>query len=187
VSLGAGSANVLGSGGQNTTDVARPGADAATQEFVVDVQDLPSGALSISVNGRTVEADVQPVGEQLSVRVNGQMVDLTTEGTAPEVGVIGRGYRTYVAVESERQRAANAVKKGGTRGSENVVRAPMPGRIVKILVARGDAVVAGQPLLVMEAMKMENELKAKAPATIGEVHVGPGEAVEGGAKLVTLA
>jgi biotin carboxyl carrier protein len=62
----------------------------------------------------------------------------------------------------------------------------MPGRIVKVLVAKGDAVKAGQALLVMEAMKMENELKAKADATIAEVHVIAGAAVEGGAKLITL-
>ncbi len=159
----------------------------SAEEMVVDVHELPSGALSVQVAGRTVEADVTALGEQLSIRVDGKMVDLTTEGSAPRVGIIGRGYRTYVEVESERQRAANAVKKGGGGGSENLVRAPMPGRIVKVLVKKGDSVTAGQPLLVMEAMKMENEIKAKAAATIADVHVAAGEAVEGGAKLVTLA
>jgi biotin carboxyl carrier protein len=159
---------------------------AASPESIVEVQDLPSGALSVMVDGRAVNADVVALGEQLSVRVDGKMVDLTTEGSAPRIGIIGRGYRTYVEVESERQRAANAVKGKGGRASENLVRAPMPGRIVKVLVAKGDAVKAGQALLVMEAMKMENELKAKADATIAEVHVIAGAAVEGGAKLITL-
>ncbi len=152
----------------------------------VDVQDLPSGALSVKVDGRDVDADVTALGEQLSVRVDGKVVDLTTEGTAPDVGVIGRGYRTYVEVESERQRAANAVKKGAARGPDNLVRAPMPGRIVKVLVEKGDAVVVGQALLVMEAMKIENEIKARSAAIIVVVHVEAGAAVEGGAKLVTL-
>jgi biotin carboxyl carrier protein len=160
---------------------------AASVESVVEVQDLPSGALSVMVDGRKIDADVVALGEQLSVRVDGKVVDLTTEGSSPRVGVIGRGYRTYVDVESERQRAANAVKRGGGGASENLVRAPMPGRIVKVLVEKGDAVTAGQPLLVMEAMKMENEIKAKAAATIAEVHVAAGSTVEGGAKLVTLA
>jgi biotin carboxyl carrier protein len=160
---------------------------ASPETIAVDVQDLPSGALSVRVDGRHVDADVVALGEQLSVRVDGKVVDLTTEGTSPQLGVIGRGIRAYVEVESERQRAANAVKKGVAGASDSLVRAPMPGRIVKVLVGRGDAVVAGQPLLVMEAMKMENEIKAKANATIGLVHVTAGEAVEGGAKLVTLA
>jgi len=153
----------------------------------VDIHELPSGALAVEVDGAHVHADVVPLGEQLSIRVNGKIVDLTTEGASPQVGIIGRGYRTYVEVESERQRAANAVKKGPSGVSDNLLRAPMPGRIVKVLVAKGDVVVAGQPLLVMEAMKMENELKAKGDATIAEVHVVAGAAVEGGARLVSLA
>ncbi len=159
---------------------------AASAESVVEIEELPSGALSVVVDGKKVVADVVSVGGQLSVRIDGKVVDLTTEGASPRVGVIGRGYRTYVDVESERQRVANAVKKSGG-ASENLVRAPMPGRIVKVLVAKGDAVTAGQPLLVMEAMKMENELKAKGDATIADVHVAAGATVEGGAKLVTQA
>ena len=54
----------------------------------------------------------------------------------------------------------------------------MPGRIVKVLVSPGEAVAAGQPLLVMEAMKMENELKAKAAGTVIEVYVRVGDTVE---------
>ncbi len=161
--------------------------EASAEATVVDVQDLPGGELSVSIGGRKVDADVVALGKQLSIRVDGKVIDLTTEGSAPRVGIIGRGYRTYVEVESERQQAANAVKKGGGGASENLVRAPMPGRIVKVLVAKGDAVVAGQALLVMEAMKMENEIKAKAPANIGEIHVVAGATVESGAKLVTLA
>jgi biotin carboxyl carrier protein len=160
---------------------------AASPEAVVDVHDLPNGSLSVTIDGRKVDADVMALGEQLSIRVDGKVVDLTTEGSAPQVGVIGRGYRTYVEVESERQRAANAVKKGGGGASENVVRAPMPGRIVKVLVNKGDSVTVGQPLLVMEAMKMENEIKAKGAGAVAEVHVVTGAAVESGAKLVTLA
>ena len=161
--------------------------EASAEATVVDVQDLPNGELSVLIDGRRVDADVIALGKQLSIRVDGKVIDLTTEGSAPRVGVIGRGYRTYVDVESERQRAANAVKKGGGGASENLVRAPMPGRIVKVLVSKGDAVVPGQALLVMEAMKMENEIKAKGAAVIGEVHVVMGATVEGGAKLVTLA
>jgi biotin carboxyl carrier protein len=63
----------------------------------------------------------------------------------------------------------------------------MPGRVVKVLVAKGDVVEAGQGLLVLEAMKMENEVKARVSGTVADVHVVPGTAVEGSAKLVTLA
>lgn len=158
----------------------------AAKPVLVDVTELPSGALEVKVDGVLTEVDVVPIGKQLSVRVNGQMVDLTTEGTPPELGVIASGHRSYVSVVSERERAAEAAKKSRGGANERVLKSPMPGRIVKVLVAKGDAVSAGQALFVIEAMKMENELKAKGPQTIGEVHVTVGMTVESNAKLVTF-
>jgi biotin carboxyl carrier protein len=158
--------------------------------IVVDVKELPSGALEVRIGGELVDVDVVQVGGergQLSVRIDGQVVDLTTEGQPPDIGAIASGHRSYVRVESERLRAAEAAKKSGGGGAEKVVKSPMPGRIVKVLVQAGDEVEAGKPLLVMEAMKMENEIKAKAAGKIGQVHVAAGDTVEGNAKLVTMA
>ena len=64
--------------------------------------------------------------------------------------------------------------------------APMPGLIVRVNVAPGDVVHAGQGLVVMEAMKMENELRAAAAGTVRAVHAAPGSAVNKGAVLVEL-
>ena len=160
-----------------------PGADP----IVVDVKELPSGALTVRVGDVPVEVDVVALGEQLSVRIDGKVVDLTTEGTPPELGAIASGHRSYVRVESERLRAAEAAKKGATGGAEKVVKSPMPGRIVKLLVAVGDEVEAGKPLFVMEAMKMENEIKAKGAGKVLELHVAVGDTVERNAKLLTMS
>jgi biotin carboxyl carrier protein len=154
---------------------------------IVDLVELPSGELEARVDDRPIQLDVAYLGTQISARVDGQVVDLTTEGTPPEVGAVASGHRSYVRVESERMRAADQAKKSKTGGGDKVVKSPMPGRVVKVLVAKGDAVQAGQGLLVLEAMKMENEVKAKAAGTVAEVHVKAGSAVEGNAKLVTLA
>jgi pyruvate carboxylase subunit B len=62
----------------------------------------------------------------------------------------------------------------------------MPGLVVRVHVQEGDEVQAGQGLVVMEAMKMENELRAAAAGTVKRVHVAPGKAVEKGAILVEL-
>ena len=160
-----------------------PGAEP----ILVDVKELPSGALEVRVGDKPVAVDVVALGDQLSVRIDGKVVDLTTEGTPPEIGAVASGHRSYVRVESERLRAAEAAKKGTAGGTEKVIKSPMPGRIVKLLVAPGDAVEAGRPLLVMEAMKMENEIKAKSAGTVGEIHVAAGDAVEANAKLLTMA
>ena len=158
-----------------------------SEPIVVDLTELPSGALEVSIGGRRVAVDVVPVGNTLSVRVAGRMVDLTTEGHPPELGAVASGHRSYVRVESERQRAAAAAKKGGPGANDKVVKSPMPGRVVRMLVAPNDEVVQGQTLCVIEAMKMENEVKAKAAAVVAAVHVAEGATVEANGKLFTLA
>jgi len=162
--------------------------DPAAPSVVVDIVELPSGALRATIEGRPVDLDVVllPQRAQLSVRVDGRVVDLTTEGTPPEVGAVASGHRSYVRVESERMRSAAQAKKATAGGGDKIVRSPMPGRVVKVLVSKGDVVEPGQGLLVLEAMKMENEVRARVAGTVGEVHVATGIAVDGNAKLVTL-
>ena len=153
----------------------------------VDVKELPSGALDVRVAGRRVDVDMAVLNDALSIRVDGRVIDLTTEGAPPELGVIASGHRSYVRVESERQRAATAAQAGSTGGGDEIVRSPMPGRVVRVLVALGDEVKQGQALVVVEAMKMENELRSKRDGKVAEVHVAAGAAVEGGAKLLKIA
>lgn len=157
-----------------------------TEPIVVEVTERPSGALDVTVGGRKADVDVVALGTALSIRVDGRMVDLTTEGQPPELGAIASGHRSYVRVESERQRAADAAKRTTSGGSDKVLRSPMPGRVVRIFVGPKDEVTAGQTLCVIEAMKMENEVKAKTPCVISEVHVTEGATVESNGKIFTL-
>ena len=161
-----------------------PSAKEPTQ---VDVTELPTGQLEVTLGGKPVAVDVVSLPDALSVRVGGRIVDLTVEGNPPEIGAVASGHRSYVRVESERQRAAAAAKKsGGGGGSDKVIKSPMPGRVVRMLVQKDADVAAGQTLCVVEAMKMENEVKAKAACKILEIHVKEGATVEGNAKLFTL-
>jgi biotin carboxyl carrier protein len=164
-------------------------ADPSAAPMVVELDERPNGALEARLDGRPVDVDVALIADraQLSVRVDGQVVDLTTEGTPPALGAVASGHRSYVRVESERMRSAEQAKKTSLHTGDKIVKAPMPGRVVKLLVARGDAVVPGQGLVVLEAMKMENEVRARAEGVVADVHVTAGATVDGGAKLVTLA
>lgn len=154
--------------------------------LLVDLNELPTGQLEVSVGGKPVPVDVVWIDGVASVRVGGRVVDLVTEGQAPELGAVVSGHRAYVRVESERQKAAAAAQGAGGGSGEKTVKTPMPGRVVRLLVAAGAEVEAGTTLCVIEAMKMENEVKAKAKAKVVEVHVKEGATVEGGAKLFTL-
>ena len=97
------------------------------------------------------------------------------------------GYRFDVEALDERTRAIHERSAASAKptGPAPVV-APMPGLIVRINAAVGDLVAAGQGLVVMEAMKMENELRAPAAGTVKAVHAQPGTAVEKGTVLVEL-
>ena len=97
------------------------------------------------------------------------------------------GYRFETEALDERTRAIRALSAatGAATGPAPLV-APMPGLVTRLLVAPGDQVQPGQGLVVMEAMKMENELRAPAGGTVRAIRVPPGTAVEKGAVLVDL-
>jgi acetyl/propionyl-CoA carboxylase alpha subunit len=82
--------------------------------------------------------------------------------------------------------AAASADHGGAAGEQSSVVAPMPGTVIKLLVGAGDAVRARQPLVVLEAMKMETPLTSPYDATVRAVHVAEGDRVAGGAVLVEL-
>jgi biotin carboxyl carrier protein len=95
------------------------------------------------------------------------------------------GWPVRAEVVDERTRAIRAMtgRPGAVQGPKPV-RAPMPGMIVRAEVSVGDQVHAGQGVVVMEAMKMENELKAEVDGVVARVLIEPGQAVEKGAVLV---
>jgi biotin carboxyl carrier protein len=102
------------------------------------------------------------------------------------LGVLGE--RVEVDVQDERTRGIEALTGKGQRATGGgTVRAPMPGLVVRIEVAEGQRVDAGAGLVVVEAMKMENELRAPRAGVVQTVHITVGQAVEKGASLVTLA
>ena len=97
------------------------------------------------------------------------------------------GHRYEVEALDERARTIREMtaRSAPPAGPAPVI-APMPGLVVRVTVAPGDTVVAGQGVLMMEAMKMENELRAAADATVKSVKVTPGTAVEKGMVLIEL-
>jgi biotin carboxyl carrier protein len=95
------------------------------------------------------------------------------------------GRSVPVAVNARRTGRGAADAGAGAHG-EQKVSAPMPGRVVRVLVASGDAVEARQPVVVVEAMKMENELRSPKAGRVKEVTVAAGTSVEAGRVLVVI-
>jgi biotin carboxyl carrier protein len=99
------------------------------------------------------------------------------------VSLAQRDFEVHLHDPLERGAATGAAAHAGPQE----VRAPIPGRVVSVAVAEGDEVKPGQPLLVLEAMKMENQLCAEGAGRVERVLVAPGTTVEGGQVLVVVA
>jgi pyruvate carboxylase subunit B len=97
-----------------------------------------------------------------------------------------RGRRMHLSVVDERTRAIREMTGTADESAEKTLTAPMPGLVVRIEVEVGARVAAGQGLVIVEAMKMENELKAPADGVVASVAVAAGQTVEKGALLLTL-
>ena len=101
----------------------------------------------------------------------------------PDFRITGGAVRLHVRAMNEMDALLGA---DGMGADESSVTVSMPGRVVKIMVAEGDAVEVGQALMVVEAMKMENEVKAGRAGVVAEVHVAEGESVDAEALLMTI-
>ena len=137
------------------------------REFLVDLLQVDPGLYSLLIGGRSFEIDLLELQDALMVLVDGQP------------------FRVEIQDEQERRLRA-AAGKGEAKAGKRVVAAPMPGKVVKLLVRPGDAVKAGDGVIVVEAMKMENELKAPVAGMVKEIRVEEGKAVSGGDVLVVI-
>jgi biotin carboxyl carrier protein len=153
------------------------------------------------LEGRTVDVDAVRVGAGLSL-LTSLRVDRTEIEPLPGApashdvvfdGLSAGEWVVYVNGQVTPARVVDprAWRRTGRRGpnasaGSRTVRSAMPGRVVKVLVKPGDRVTARQPLVVVEAMKMENELRAPGDAVVREVKVTEGAPVEAGAILMVL-
>ena len=163
--------------------------------YVVDVN---GERHAVSLAGGHARLDEEEVVVQLD-EIPGSPIHLVRVGVRTARVIVRRGERrgTYslwidgfrydIDALDERTRAIQdlAAASGGARGPAPLI-APMPGLIVRVNVAVGAEVAAGQGLVVMEAMKMENELRAPAAGRVRSINAEPGTAVEKGAVLVEL-
>lgn len=124
-----------------------------------------------------------PHGLMLVDEADGRVIDAAVRAGSPgEWCVQVRGVDMVVASNGGRRAAVGA---RGAAGAERLT-APMPGRVLRVLVAVGAVVEAGQPVVVIEAMKMENALTAARGGTVREVMVEEGASVEAGRPLMRL-
>lgn len=147
------------------------------------------GRTSVAVDGREMQVELHEGAPGIyTLLVGGKPYDLAAVERPGRYSIAVEGVPFDAEVEDERQRRLTALgtpRSGMERKVE--VRAPMPGLVTQIDAAEGDHVEFGQRLLVLEAMKMQNDLVAPRAGRVAQLLVGPGETVEQGQLLVTLA
>ena len=162
--------------------------DGATR--TVTVEPAASGRFHVTVDGHSHEVRAERTGEfGLSLLV-GDDANASREFQLAPSGVRGEllaafAGRSVAVVVNGRTRRRGSTEDAGRNGVQSVT-APMPGRVVRILVSPGDTVAARQGVVVVEAMKMENELRSPKAGTVREVSVTTGTSVEAGRVLVVI-
>jgi biotin carboxyl carrier protein len=120
----------------------------------------------------------------LIVDTEAYSVQLDHRATGVKVHIRGSQYSLEI-LDERRLRMRRAAGRFTVQGRQTIT-APMPGKVVKLLAGAGDTVREGQGVVVIEAMKMENEMKSPKDGRVVEVHVVEGQAVEGGARLAVV-
>ncbi len=146
------------------------------------------GKLFIEIEGHKADADFRrlPDGEVYSLLVNGRSLEVRVAPAGERLLVSHAGVTLPVEVRHPLEKILQAVRRAETTRAGETVSAPMPGLVVALRVKPGDRVSAGQAVVVIEAMKMQNELAARTSGVVNEVLVSERASVSAGQALLRI-
>ena len=156
---------------------------------IVDFVKREVNLISVSVDGEIYDLDMVRVAEGIySIIYKGKSYNVEMiQGITDKHYIVNTFYTTYnvEVVDAETKYIRNR-HKGDSQEGKNSISTPMPGKVVKILVKVGDAVEAGQTVIIVSAMKMESEFKASKAGIVSEIPVTEGDTVDGNQVLVVI-
>ncbi len=146
-----------------------------------------------TINGAQFDVTIESIaGQKAKVKVNGIPFDVEmqgsalTEGDLPTVAADAAPAAPAAAAPAAAEAAPAPAAAKGAAGAGTPVKAPLPGVVTKVLVSAGQAVKKGETVLVLEAMKMENNITAEADGSVTGICVAPGDSVMEGTTLLTI-
>ena len=143
--------------------------------------------LKIAIAGREYLVDaVSPSGNSLSLLINNQSYDVIVDGGQDSFSIVIEGETFQVDFFDPRARKPLDGQGHARQAGEQTILAPMAGQIIKVSVNKGDLVKDGEGLVVLEAMKMENELKSRGAGEVREIFVSKGDVVTPGQRLLLI-
>ncbi len=166
-------------------------AELKGNKYKVDVNELRnSWKISLQQEGQDwvhydiSKKDFKQAEQYISFLFEGKSYLIDVIGSDTEYTVFTRNSFRSINIFNEEMLLHQSLKKGGGAGGGQELKSGMPGKIIEIFVKEGDVVKANKPLLIMEAMKMENEMRATRDVKIKEIKVKQGDSVESGAVLI---
>jgi biotin carboxyl carrier protein len=153
----------------------------------VDLQEIDEGQYTVGIDDRTLQVDAVRSGRTVwSVIENGRQFEVSVDERGPRgFDVMVHGRLFHLEAVDERSRLLAETSKLAASGPQSV-EAEMPGKVVLLKAAVGDAVVEGQGVVVVEAMKMENEIDSPIDGVVAELPVTAGDTVETGDLLFVV-
>jgi biotin carboxyl carrier protein len=153
----------------------------------IELREIDEHRCAVEVDGRTIEVDAVKSGRTIySVIEDGRQFEVSVDEKGPrEFDVFVRGRLFHLEAVDERSKLLAETSKLAASGPQTV-EAEMPGKVVLVKAAVGDTVAEGQGVVVVEAMKMENEIPSPIDGVVSELPVEPGDTVENGAVLFVV-
>jgi biotin carboxyl carrier protein len=157
--------------------------DGAAAE--IGIKPLSGGRFQVGIDGTNYDVDAQAIGPDfLSLIVDNRTRDFAFSPDGEAWELHGKDRRHCLLISNGRRKAGWG--SGACAAGPAVVRAAMPGKIVQVEVKEGDRVAPGTGLLIIEAMKMENEIRSEGTGIVKAIRVKPGDAVERDAVLIEI-
>jgi biotin carboxyl carrier protein len=157
------------------------------QTYTVEIDEVGKSVYKISIDGTEFFVDGKKTGRtNYSLIVDDRSFEIEVDHTEDEYRVLVDGRNYHINLVDERRVRVGGAQSGFESQGRQKVSVPMPGKVIAVLVAEGDAVEKGQGLVIVEAMKMENEVRSPITGEVKEIKVTPGDTVEGGAVLLIV-
>jgi biotin carboxyl carrier protein len=155
--------------------------------YTVDIEEIGKSLYRVSVDGSEFLVDGKKTGlTNYSLIVDNRSFEIEVDVKEDEYRVLVDGRNYHIDLVDERRVRLGGLQSGIELQGRQNVSVPMPGKIIAVLVAEGDKVEKGQGLVIVEAMKMENEVRCPINGEVKEVRVKTGDAVEAGAVLAVV-
>ncbi|MGH7766556.1 MAG: biotin/lipoyl-containing protein [Candidatus Binatia bacterium] len=155
--------------------------------YTVEIEEIGKSLYRVAVDGSEFVVDGKKIGlSNYSLIVDNRSFEVDVDIMEDEYRVLVDGRSYHINLLDERRMRVGGLQAGIQLQGRQNVSVPMPGKVIAVLVSEGDKVERGQGLVIVEAMKMENEVRCPIDGEVKEVRVKTGDALEAGAVLAVV-